>query len=419
MLYLESVRKEETYGLNDVFGRSKIYYPNSTDRIWGWETPVSVIYRDRTKVKLRFKKCIKSYGEDFSEVSFEEAAKTEFFINKNDYMKKQEVARLKYAVGKYKESREKFECNALTPRELEQILDQDDLLMEREYLLSDDGAFLTPLYDSDSYWFAVDVDCIISDFSNREAVGKERAVVSFWSGEYINGSIGFDGKFYNIGFFFSKEEKNNIFDIKNGLNAIEMPAWLQDLRIFGVCKFLREYIITPDNFCFDYEGVFLENKTQHHQNVAFLNEIIHRLRKLHLTYYRGRFQLQATLPDELKSISIDDIENILVPHLASKKALNKNALKRFLELKAIIKKAGVQEDFVPVLRNIFALNACSDCGGSRLGICSEKLMANLKKLLKSADKEKSADLFMNFDQLREEVARINKSSKKDDRSDEE
>ncbi|MBR2724469.1 MAG: hypothetical protein IKB72_03430, partial [Ruminococcus sp.] len=132
MLYLESVRKEETYGLYDVFGRSKIYYPNSTDRIWGWETPVSVIYRDRTKVKLRFKKCIKSYGEDFSEVSFEEAAKTEFFINKNDYMKKQEVARLKYAVGKYKESREKFECNALTPRELEQILDQDDLLMERE-----------------------------------------------------------------------------------------------------------------------------------------------------------------------------------------------------------------------------------------------------------------------------------------------
>jgi len=71
MIFVEGVQKTEEYDLYDVFGRDKIFYKNSIVRVAGWETPVSLIYREGEEVKIRFKKEIEKYAEGFEDVPFE------------------------------------------------------------------------------------------------------------------------------------------------------------------------------------------------------------------------------------------------------------------------------------------------------------------------------------------------------------
>ncbi len=410
-MYLDEVRKEERYSVYDVFGRNKICYENSMARIWGWETPVSIIYREEEMIKLRFKKTLEPYAEGFEAVPFEECPEKELCISAEHDDKKQTEKRFLFALENYKKSREGFECKPLTPKALEHFLKSGFELYEEEYLLSDDGS--SPLYDAYCYWFAVDVDCILCSFHTGLSIDRQRAVLSFWNDNCCFGDVGYDGKFYKIEFFFEEGRKHQIYDVKDGLKEVSLPEWLQNYKASFGCRFLRGYIVTAANDCYDYEGNYLENASLHHKNVRFLNDMIKFLRKKEVETLDFKVpHLEMTLPAELLRIDVEDIEHLLVPHLESKNALSRGALNRFLQVKAIIKKAGVQEDFIQVVRNILCLNCVADCGGSSRGLCSDKLLANLNKLLKSAGAHKTKALLLDYEALKAEVIRINNKSKK-------
>lgn len=407
MLFADDIKKEDTYSLCDVFSRDKYFYKNSVVRVVGWETPVSVFYRDGHQIKMRFKSCIKIFSDRFTDSPYEgDPSDPLYDIHLEKYKSERHIRRLRYYIGKYKEAGVPFEATAVVPAYLKSIFVKEGYLMQEEFVLNEDMPVL-PLFDSDCLWTPVDVDAILTDFSNRSVMCREDAMLVYWDGNIKFGKVGFDGKFYDTGALMSLRKSPKAYEFSEGINECKMPLWFAECKLRTTMCFLRDYIVAPDNTCYDYEGNEIPHKTRHHRNVAFMNDIIKLFYKDALPNHYIGVYLQATIPEELTRFELDDVERIVVPHLATKNMLYKKALDRFLELKAILKKAGFTSEFELPFRNILELNKVKKCGGSGRGMCSEKLLENLKKLHKRAGNKKMSSLLCDIDLLKKEVAGIN------------
>lgn len=409
MIFVEGVHKSDTYDLYDVFGRDKIFYKNSIVRVVGWETTVSIIYREGNEVKIRFKKEIEKYAEGFEDESFEPHPMFNepifYDIMVKNYNKEQPIRCLNYAIQQYKKKNKNFAPVKLFPAELKEKLENEEL-MQISYPLESDLS----LFDASCYWFPVDVDAILIDFKNRETIAKDEAVTVFADGRMMFGHIGCDKKFYRLG-----SNKNpsgcEVYSFDDGITKIDTPQWLSNPRLLGMgYQFLKEYVVTNDNNCYNYNGDFLENKTRHHKNVKLMNDLIRLLWRINskdcFSFYDGPYT-NLMAPKEFLEFNIDDVERVLIPHLSSKEIINKKALEHFIDVQKIIKKAGLDKNFESAFRNIVDMNKSKIFGGSKRNICSERLMANLQKLYKKVSSDELARLLQNTVELKKEVAMLN------------
>ena len=412
MIFVEGVQKTEEYDLYDVFGRDKIFYKNSIVRVAGWETPVSLIYREGEEVKIRFKKEIEKYAEGFEDEPFEPHPMFNeplfYDIMVKNYNDEQPIRCLNYAIQQYKKTNVDFTPVKLFPAELKEKLENEEL-MQVSYPLDSERS----LFDASCYWFPVDVDAILIDFKNRETIAKDEAVTVFADGRMMFGHVGYDKKFYRLG---SHKNPNGceIYSFDNGITKIDTPQWLSNPHLLGMgYQFLKEYVVTRDCLCYNYNGDFLENKTKHHKNVKLMNDLIRLLWKINakdsFSFYDGPYT-NLMVPKEFSEFNIDDVERVVIPHLASKEILNNKALEHFIEVKRIIKNAGLENDFEHALRNIVDMNKSKIYGGSKRNICGIRLISNLRKLYKKVGSERLSGLLRNSVELKREVAQINGTS---------
>lgn len=407
MLLINSIKKEETCGLCDALSRDRFFYKNSIVKVVGWETPVSVFYKEGRYVKMRFKKSLKFFEKDFSDTPYgSDPSCPLYYIQLEKYKSERYIRQIRYAVEEFKKSGFTFEATPLVPAELKRMFEREGYLHKEEFVLNDDSTMIS-LFDADCLWCPVDVDAIITGYTNRDTMCSEDAMLVYWDGRVIHGKVGFDSRFYDTGTLLSLDNDSKVYELTEGVRESEKPWWIDNYKLRTTIYFLRDYIVAPDNICYSYDGKELAYKTRHHKNVAFMNDLIRLLCKRKMRDRYIAVHLQATIPDELTRFELDDVERIIVPHLATQNALDERALKRFLALKTIIKKAGFKTEFQTQLRNILELNGHRECGGSGRGMCSEKLLANLNKLHKKAGNERMAVLLCDFDLLKKEVACIN------------
>jgi len=405
MIFVESIRAEEKYDMVDVFSREKYYYKNSTIRIVGWETPISIIYREGNDIKIRFKKEIEKYTDGFKDASFEE---TEEFTNSvfddifaKNYYEEQPVRRLKYAINQYKKEQKNFEAVKLFPDDLKKLLSSSDLL-QSDFAFNDAHS----TFDALNYWFPVSVDSILSDYSKQKAVGHDECMIISFQNQKKYGRIGYDGRFYHFD-FNCISGGCDVYSFKSGMTLEKTPKYLDTLSLYGLgYRFLKDYVIDPDNNCYNYDGELNESKTRHHKNIRLMNDIIRLLYKPSSDYCSDRPSTKITVPNDFTKFDVYDVERIIVPHLQSKNVLNSTALKQFMRVKEIIVKTGLQDNFESALRSILSLNKSSIYGGSNRNICGEKLFKNLKELMKNIGTEKMAGLLQNCLELKKEVAQL-------------
>lgn len=402
MFYVKGVNKAEEYNICEVFTRDKFFYKNSIIRIVGWETPISVIYRDGDKIKIRFKKELDRYAEGFVDDAFISESDYNCWVSYDfaleQYNSEYPARRLEYAIKQYKKSVSSFNPVKLLPHELTEILAGDDLFPEvyPKQVDMSNNAFCN--------WLPVDVDSVIVDFANCKNISGDEVVLFTAMGEKRFGQIGYDGRFYMIGYNYS----HGVYDISSGVKAVSSPKWFIDKTSYGMfCKFFKSYVLVSGNECYDYTGNFLEDETRHHQNVSTMNSVIHQLCNSQIEPPLDTPYATIVIPERFLTFNVNDVERVVVPHLASCKALNERTWERFKILAQLFKSVGLEKDFGKAFSNVVTLNRHTVYGGSRRNALGETLLKNLKKLHKEIGSVKMSVVLQDAISLKKHIARIN------------
>ena len=376
---------EDYYDLSDVFGVDKFFYKNSTVRIVGWETPVSLIYSDGKSVYIKFKKELLKYASSFEDTPIDCKPDSLFYdLSLKNHMEEAPLRQLAFALQQYKAQTNQFSTTQLFPKDVQIQLEKRYLYLPEEYLLSDDGA--NPLYDATCYWFPVDVDAVLISNKTENKPDKSSCVIVDFRGKRTFGNIGYDGNFYHFDLQTmsgnSKKPAADIFDVENGLKKIGPVSWNQSGFDSFYPNFLREYIVLRDNTCYDYSGKVLPDRTRHYKNIAFVNSIIRLLRKKNVLFSGRQPRLSIEYPQQFDTVNIDLVETVIFPYLRSFDALNETAAERFMEVKIILVKAGLSNQFESAFKTILDMNQSPVYGGSKKNICGKALIASLQKLQK-------------------------------------
>ena len=60
-MFINSTFENERYDFLSLFGREMFFHEGTNNRIEGWETPISVIFKHKNDIIIRFKKELKKY----------------------------------------------------------------------------------------------------------------------------------------------------------------------------------------------------------------------------------------------------------------------------------------------------------------------------------------------------------------------
>lgn len=408
MLFANGIHKDDTYSLYDVYGRNKVFYKSTTVRIQGWETNASLFYIRDNKLRIRFKKVLEPFYNSYQDPPFVGDPDFLFYdMELIEYNSKEPIRRMEYAIKQFKATNESFSISPLLPREIEEKLSDTDAFIGPEFSFENEITF-SDFYDTSCFFFPVDIDVFLTDFLNRNSFCHDEAMLVYWNGNTIHGHVGYDGNFYRTDIFPKCNDKPQVYNIRNGVQQISTPHWLSDNDLNYGYTFLKNCIVCRDNNCFSYSGEHLPVNTKHHKNTKLLNDLIRLLYKNPKKGYSDAPYLQLVVPREFVDFDISSIENIVVPHLESKGALNKTAWEHFKNIKAIIEKVGLSTNFESAFRNILDLNKSQIYGGSKRNICSEHLAENLRKLNKKFGNDRMAVLLKDEVQLKFEIAKMNK-----------
>lgn len=409
MIFVNGINKEDTYSLYDIFGREKIFYKNTTIRIQGWETNASLFYIRDNKLRVRFKKVLEPFYNSYQDPPFDGDRNYLLYdMDLVDYNSKEPLRRMEYAIEQFKATNESFSISTLLPKEIEEKLSDTDAFIGPEFSFDNEIITFSDFYNTSCFFFPIDIDVFLTDFLNRNSFRHDEGMLVFWNGNTIHGHVGYDGHFYRTDVFLGHNNKPKVYSIHNGVKEISAPQWLCDNDLSYGYTFLRNCIVRRDNNCFSYSGEYLEANTKHHKNAKLLNDLIRFLYKNPKKGYSDEPYLQLVIPREFTRFDISIVENIVVPHLESKGALNKTAWEHFKNIKTIIEKVGLSADFERAFRNILDLNKSQIYGGSKRNICSEQLAENLRKLNKKIGNDRMAVLLEDEVQLKFEIARMNK-----------
>lgn len=408
MIFVNGINKEDAYSLYDVFGRDEIFYKSTTVRKQGWETNASLFYIRDNKLRVRFKKVLEPFYSSYQDPPFVGDPNFLFYdMELIEYNSKEPIRRMEYAINQFKATSDSFSIKTLLPKEIEEKLSDTDAFIGPEFSFENEISF-SDFYNTSCFFFPVDIDVFLTDFLNRNSFCHDEAMLVYWNGNTIHGHVGYDGDFYRTDIFLGHNDKPQVYSIHNGVKEISAPQWLCDNDLSYGYTFLRNCIVRRDNNCFSYSGELLEANTKHHKNVKLLNDLIRLLYKNPKKGYSDEPYLQLVVPREFIRFDISIVENIVVPHLESKGALNNTAWEHFKNIKTIIEKVGLSADFERAFRNILDLNKSQIYGGSKRNICSEQLAENLRKLNKRIGNDKMAVLLEDEVQLKYEIAKMYK-----------
>lgn len=395
--------KNERYGLEDVYGRGKICYHASAKRIVGWETPVSILFSAGEKINIRFKKKLLEY-----EPAAEPLVGRSVFDNDRQLgeVRDGSHSQLRRCIAAYRETHPEFMALQLQPQELQEFLkEKRETLLPMVYTLNTDSE----LFTSECYWFPVDVDGIIADFSNWRTIDQDEAVIASFSRPLQFGHVGFDKRFYAAVITEDGHQAWRVYTLseKRAMEETASPPWLKngDFRSFRY-SFRKHYVIDGFNNCYSYEGQWLPDKSQYYKNMALLDDVIRCLSKREAVVYGEGPYWNLQLSAEFQ-LTAETIEQSVIPYLSSKNVLNETAADAFRSIKAIIEKAGVENEFGQVFENILELNKHSIYGGSKRNFCGKALLRCLQSLSEQRPKNELACILKNGISLKKEVARLN------------
>lgn len=407
-MFYKSTEYGEYYDFYDVFGKDKFFHPTSVVRIIGWETPASIIYKDDRRIKIRFKKSIEPFYNEYRDKPYN-GNPSDLFYDKflETYTNEEPLRRLKYAIEEYKKTTDYFEITPLFHKELEQKLNNSNLFIPAEYTLDDTIFNYSVLHNHSCYWFPVDIDAIITDFPYEESISRDEGMIVFVDGTIKYGRVGFDGNFYHLGAASDGKYQYNVYQLENGIKKLNSPTWLNTSQNPFAYKFFRHYVITPDNKCYNYNGDFLPTKTTHNQNTKLANDLIKLLKKPIQNTTLNTISLELVIPSEFTEFNIDDIEKNIAPYLSSINQLNETAFSNFLDVKAIIKSCGLSADFETAFKNIVKLNKSTIYGGSKRNICGLKLRENIQQLYKQIGHKEMARVLKDEIEFKTKIAIIN------------
>ncbi len=415
-MFINGINNSEYYTFEDVFEREKFFYLNSTIRIIGWETPISIIYVSGEKINICFKRELWDFAKDYVDPPFSEKNESSIFdtVFEEEYYRDKPARELKYALQKYKEAGYKFEANYIYPDALMKKLQNEEYFAVTGIDTFND--LLGKPHNCHAHWFPVDVDAIIID--ENSSLGhpprSARADIVFPYDnitQRLTGYVGFDGNFYLLSSLAEKTQEQPLkaFSIKSGLKAIESKLKINHQDFYDV-TFLKSHIIAYDGTCYDYEGNIRQQETIHQQNVNFINGIIYKLTDFSKQINFPKPPVELKVPDMLYTVDIDIFDTLVIPALQSINALDKKVHNDFLEIKKLIVYAGLNQNFTVAMQNIRELNETKVFGGSSRGLASKLLIKNLNILKDITSKEEFAALLNNGLEIKKRIAHINGSN---------
>jgi hypothetical protein len=258
---------------------------------------------------------------------------------------------------------------------------------------------------AEALWFPVDVDAIITN----DCVYKYHTASIIYAGNgHCPGYIDFDGNFYTMGQSAppDKNKKIQVFSVKDGIKPLPCPFDLTGEDFNGLV-FFRYYVVTADGTSIDYDGKIHPNATAHYKNVNMLNSIIYLLRDYSVDDDYIPAYLEIKAPGFIDTVDIDFVENVVVPCIKSRNALDKKAYSHFSEIEKLLIYAGLSQDFYTALRNIINLNNARVFGGTKRGISSARILKNLNTLKNKVSKKQFSKLLNDALSLKKEIALIN------------
>ena len=72
-MFINSTFENERYDFLSLFGREMFFHEGTNNRIEGWETPISVIFKHKNDIIIRFKKELKKYMHGFVDEPFDDS----------------------------------------------------------------------------------------------------------------------------------------------------------------------------------------------------------------------------------------------------------------------------------------------------------------------------------------------------------
>lgn len=408
-MFIDGIIEGELYNIEDVFGRDSFYYLNSTLRIIGWETPVSIIYIDGEAVRICYNKRLWDFSKDYTDVPYEGEGTVFDKAFEEEYIKEKHIRKLVYALKRYKEAGVEFKPVKLFPDELKEKLQSD------EYFTVEGASVFRNMFgkplNCHSLWLPVDVDAIITNDGSDQ--GNEAEIVFSHDilPQRIIGHVGYDGNFYEHNFYVLLDDNKNYFNVyslDSGLKEIECKHKIKSDDVPG-SSFLKSYVILPDGSCYDYDGEFCERETVHHKNVNLINKLIYKLGDFSKEIDRSHPYLTIKSTDMIYAFDIDFVEKLILPTLKSLNALSTKAYNDFIEIKKLIVYAGLSKDFGNAIQNVMELNKSKVFGGSGKGLASKRLIENLNVLKRRTAKRDFALLLNNVTGLKARIQKINKN----------
>lgn len=408
-MFINSTFENERYDFLSLFGREMFFHEGTNNRIEGWETPISVIFKHKNDIIIRFKKELKKYMHGFVDEPFDDSNSgiwTDVF--RENHIRELPNRKIDYAISMFKKEHNAIYRKILTSDELESLLCGEQLLPD-EFSFVDDTI---SIFDSDCFWFPVGVDTIIADFVNRPTIARTTCAISRFNGERYLGHIGYDKKFYHLSNFnLGDSHDEPVYGYTcSSLDDLDHPSYPKHLKVstpFYEANFYKDYIQTENDVCYNYDGDYIEGKTIHHKNVSFLNKIIKRFWNHRLPDFDNSLKLTVTYSGEIDTVTFDTIDYIIIPYMKSFGGVSDSALLCYEELKKIFLKAGITSNFTEEFKTILRLNKSHLFGGSKRGFCGKRLVENLKFLQKRMDKKDFLSMLSNEETLKAAILEIN------------
>ncbi len=370
-MIIESVSEHYKYDGLDVTERERFYYRDSTVRIVGWETPVSVIYVRGKDVYLRFRAALSAFEQD----------------EKTD----NRTVRHRRAARRFCQQEPYAPMTPLTKEALDERLAEEGL--SQAYCLSDG------MDDAESFWYPVRADAVLFFMKKLSSDRPSNdATIRLFDGTCVCGGIGFDGRFYTKAADGAYVSEPETFD--------RPEPWPSDAPCsqYPFLTLYRQYAVVGDR-CYSYSGEYLEERTVHHRSCGQVIGLYNLLHKRAKALSADHVYMDILLPP-LAGVTETMVKDVLLPLMRAEGTADPRKTAQLNTLIAHIDYARLSDSFYEVLQRLLSLNADRLCGGTGRRLCSRALLAHLQTLRDTCSEAAFAALLSDETALRTEIRRL-------------
>jgi len=381
MNFVPFTSPSERYTAGEVIPRDRFYYKDSTQRIAGWESDVSVIYAENGGIYIWFKRELEPYAEGYEDPPFEVEEGSVFSGWQQGCYRDEEPLRMwRFAIGQFYKEHPTAGVMPLDTASLDRVLSHPTMFSGKPFPFCE--RFFDEPVQADALWFPVTVadilvidDSVVSYQGDSCIVGFDRnvqeAVVGGDSYMYMTDTVTEEGRFLNCW-------KRAPYTC--ACRAAEVP-WIGRTYPFERVWFMRDSVLLPDRRCVDYNGQILENRTRHYQNVDALYTMRRLLADPRSKPSAHTLSLRLGIPLQMDSFTPEDVDRTLVPYLQSAQMLDEVRYNEWTSLCKLFGTIGAGADFFPMLLSVIHVERYFIHEHCECHICSEPLMRALWRLV--------------------------------------